>query len=169
MNGGIKMQNIADAMFIFIGMLLFIFLATIGAMGLNLLMNKFPKLKKVLYKIMDIQVCELSMAQRQAIANYINHQIINFMAEWSNGDSNTFKIYLSELNLDEYDEGVEEEIAIIEDLLLDEVESWDVVDDDLYIEVNSYVLEQRFNRQMVQWEHEGQLERAEYHRSRGVI
>ncbi|MFR6473465.1 MAG: hypothetical protein ACLUPE_14150, partial [Turicibacter sanguinis] len=133
------MQNIADAMFIFIGMLLFIFLATIGAMGLNLLMNKFPKLKKVLYKIMDIQVCELSMSQRQAIANYINHQIMNFMAEWSNGDSNTFKIYLSELNLDEYDEGVEEEIAIIEDLLLDEVESWDVVDDDLYIEVNSYV------------------------------
>ena len=163
------MQNIADAMFIFIGMLLFIFLATIGAMGLNLLMNKFPKLKKVLYKIMDIQVCELSMSQRQAIANYINHQIMNFMAEWSNGDSNTFKIYLSELNLDEYDEGVEEEIAIIEDLLLDEVESWDVVDDDLYIEVNSYVLEQRFNRQMVQWEREGQLERAEYHRSRGVI
>lgn len=91
------------------------------------------------------------------------------MAEWSNGDSNTFKIYLSELNLDEYDEGVEEEIAIIEDLLLDEVESWDVVDDDLYIEVNSYVLEQRFNRQMAQWEREGQLERAEYHRSRGVI
>ncbi|WP_278474853.1 hypothetical protein [Turicibacter sanguinis] len=163
------MQNIADAMFIFIGMLLFIFLATIGAMGLNLLMNKFPKLKKVLYKIMDIQVCELSMSQRQAIANYINHQIMNFMAEWSNGDSNTFKIYLSELNLDEYDEGVEEEIAIIEDLLLDEVESWDVVDDDLYIEVNSYVLEQRFNRQMAQWEREGQLERAEYHRSRGVI
>lgn len=163
------MQNIADAMFIFIGMLLFIFLATIGTMGLNLLMNKFPKLKKVLYKIMDIQVCELSMSQRQAIANYINHQIINFMAEWSNGDSNTFKIYLSELNLDEYDEGVEEEIAIIEDLLLDEVESWDVVDDDLYIEVNSYVLEQRFNRQMAQWEREGQLERAEYHRSRGVI
>ena len=163
------MQNIADAMFIFIGMLLFIFLATIGAMGLNLLMNKFPKLKKVLYKIMDIQVCELSMSQRQAIANYINHQIMNFMAEWSNGDSNTFKIYLSELNLDEYDEGVEAEIAIIEDLLLDEVESWDVVDDDLYIEVNSYVLEQRFNRQMAQWEREGQLERAEYHRSRGVI
>ena len=163
------MQNIADAMFIFIGMLLFTFLATIGTMGLNLLMNKFPKLKKVLYKIMDIQVCELSMSQRQAIANYINHQIINFMAEWSNGDSNTFKIYLSELNLDEYDEGVEEEIAIIEDLLLDEVESWDVVDDDLYIEVNSYVLEQRFNRQMAQWEREGQLERAEYHRSRGVI
>ncbi|MDB8564563.1 hypothetical protein [Turicibacter sanguinis] len=163
------MQNIADAMFIFIGMLLFIFLATIGTMGLNLLMNKFPKLKKVLYKIMDIQVCELSMSQRQAIANYINHQIINFMAEWSNGDSNTFKIYLSELNLDEYDEGVKEEIAIIEDLLLDEVESWDVVDDDLYIEVNSYVLEQRFNRQMAQWEREGQLERAEYHRSRGVI
>ena len=163
------MQNIADAMFIFIGMLLFIFLATIGTMGLNLLMNKFPKLKKVLYKIMDIQVCELSMSQRQAIANYINHQIMNFMAEWSNGDSNTFKIYLSELNLDEYDEGVEEEIAIIEDLLLDEVESWDVVDDDLYIEVNSYVLEQRFNRQMAQWEREGQLERAEYHRSRGVI
>ena len=43
------------------------------------------------------------------------------------------------------------------------------MDDDLYIEVNSYVLEQRFNRQMAQWEREGQLERAEYHRSRGVI
>ena len=91
-----------------------------------------------------------SLAVDAKLKDLINEEIEN----WEDGQSCTFKFSFSEVGL--VHEPSESDLEIL-------------VSDLPYIEVNSYVLEQRFNRQMAQWEREGQLERAEYHRSRGVI
>lgn len=165
-----KMNDALDAGLMIVGMFLFAFIASVCLIWLQYMMKKNVWLRKAINNLTNINECVLEHEQRIEIANKINSQVIDFMKDWSEGDSNIFTIDLFDIHLGGYDDGVIEEMEIIEVGLGIEIESWTLTDDEeLALEINTHALQRVYERKMVRWHKERQLENEEYIGSRGVI
>lgn len=160
------MNLLADFTIYAFAMLLVGFIAAIVCIWVQTLLKR----NETFNKILGIEVCKLNHEERTEIANKINNQVIEFMNDWNDGDSNICTIDLFKIDLGGYDDGVVEEMEIIEYGLGIEVESWTLTDDEeLALEINTHALQQVYERKVSKWNKERQLENEEYIGSRGVI
>lgn len=163
------MNEVLDAGLMIVGMFLFAFIASICLIWLQYMMKKNVWLRKAINNLTNINECVLDYEKRIEIANEINHQVIEFMNDWTEGDSNIFTIDLFDINLGGYDEGVDAEMTIIEERLGIEIESWTLTDDEeLALEINTHALQNVYEQKMVNWCRENKLESEEYWSNRGV-
>lgn len=160
------MNLLADFTIYALAMLFVGFIAAIICIWIQTLLKK----NETFNKILGIEVCKFNHEERIEIAKKINSQVIEFMNDWSEGDSNIFTIDLFDIHLGGYDEGVVVEMEIIEEQLGIEIESWTLTDDEeLALEINTHALQQVYERKMANWCRENKFESEEFWSSRGVI
>lgn len=133
---------------------------------------KKPIIKKAL-NAFGIEVLELSEEERMAVLDRLDYQVKLFAEDWEEGQKNSFEIPLPKLGIDDEAIGVKRELEKLRDRLvyLPSVEEIELVEDEynLIVTVDENVLIACYEAQLDEWKTQGQLERYEYYRSRGVI
>lgn len=137
-----------------------------------------PFIKKVL-NAFEIEVLELTEEQRMGILEKLDYEIKEFVQGWVEGDSNVLEIPLFKLGLDAEAIGFKKELEALEGALMylsvvehgDVVESIGVCEDGFYLqlEIDKNTLKAFYETRLDEWREQGELERAEYWSSRGVI
>ena len=133
---------------------------------------KKPVIKKAL-NAFGIEVLELSEEERMAVLERLDYYVKEFAEDWEEGQKNSFEIPLPKLGIDDEAIGVKRELEKLRDRLvyLPSVEEIELAEDDynLVVTVDENVLIACYEAQLDEWKTQGQLERYEYYRSRGVI
>lgn len=133
---------------------------------------KKPIIKKAL-NAFGIEVLELSEEERMAVLDRLDYQVKLFAEDWEEGQKNSFQIPLPKLGIDDEAIGVKRELVKLRDRLvyLPSVEEIELAEDEynLIVTVDENVLIACYEAQLQEWKTQGQLERYEYYRSRGVI
>ena len=133
---------------------------------------KKPIIKKAL-NAFGIEVLELSEEERMAVLDRLDYQVKLFAEDWEEGQKNSFEIPLPKLGIDDEAIGVKRELEKLRDRLvyLPSVEEIELAEDEynLIVTVDENVLIACYEAQLQEWKTQGQLERYEYYRSRGVI
>lgn len=133
---------------------------------------KKPIIKKAL-NAFGIEVLELSEEERMAVLDRLDYQVKLFAEDWEEGQKNSFEIPLPKLGIDDEAIGVKRELEKLRDRLvyLPSVEEIELAEDEynLIVTVDENVLIACYEAQLDEWKTQGQLERYEYYRSRGVI
>lgn len=131
-----------------------------------------PLVKKAL-NAFGIEVLELSEEERMAVLDRLDYQVKLFAEDWEEGQKNSFEIPLPKLGIDDEAIGVKRELEKLRDRLvyLPSVEEIELAEDEynLIVTVDENVLIACYEAQLDEWKTQGQLERYEYYRSRGVI
>lgn len=135
-------------------------------------LSKRPYTKKIL-NVFGIEVLELTEEERMAVLSRLDYQVKLFAEEWEEGQRNSFEVPLPKLGIDDEAIGVKREIEELRNQLvyLPSVEDIELSEDryNLIVTVDEGVLKACYEAQLREWTTQGQLERVEYHRSRGVI
>ena len=131
-----------------------------------------PLVKKVL-NAFGIEVLNLTEEERMAVLSRLDYQVKLFAEEWEEGQRNSFEVPLPKLGIDDEAIGVKREIEELRNQLvyLPSVEDIELSEDryNLIVTVDESVLKACYEAQLQEWTTQGQLERVEYYRSRGVI
>lgn len=131
-----------------------------------------PLVKKVL-NAFGIEVLNLTEDERMAVLSRLDYQVKLFAEDWEEGQRNSFEVPLPKLGIDDEAIGVKREIEELRNQLvyLPSVEDIELSEDryNLIVTVDESVLKACYEAQLQEWTTQGQLERVEYHRSRGVI
>lgn len=90
-----------------------------------------------------------------------------FIQNWNEGQRKTFEVGIYELGISRMPNEGEIDSIGTEITYITSIES--VEDDMLLIEVDENVLKACYEAQLDEWKTQGQLERVEYYRTRGVI
>lgn len=129
-------------------------------------------IKKVL-NAFEIEVLELTEEERMAVLERLDYYVKEFAEDWEECQKNSFEIPLPKLGIDDEAIGVKRELDQLRDRLvyLPSVEEIELAEDEynLIVTVDENVLIACYEAQLQEWKTQGQLERYEYHRSRGVI
>lgn len=135
-------------------------------------LSKRPYTKKIL-NVFGIEVLELTEEERMAVLSRLDYQVKLFAEEWEEGQRNSFEVPLPKLGIDDEAIGVKREIEELRNQLvyLPSVEDIELSEDryNLIVTVDESVLKACYEAQLQEWTTQGQLERVEYYRSRGVI
>lgn len=135
-------------------------------------LSKRPYTKKIL-NVFGIEVLELTEEERMAVLSRLDYQVKLFAEEWEEGQRNSFEVPLPKLGIDDEAIGVKRELVKLRDRLvyLPSVEEIELAEDEynLIVTVDENVLIACYEAQLQEWKTQGQLERYEYYRSRGVI
>lgn len=133
---------------------------------------KKPIIKKALNTV-GIEVLELTEEERMAVLDRLDYYVKEFAEDWEEGKKNSFKIPLPKLGINDEAIGVKRELERLRDRLvyLPSVEEIELAEDEynLIVTVDENVLMACYEAQLQEWKTQGQLERYEYYRSRGVI
>ena len=120
-----------------------------------------------------IEVLELTEEERMAVLERLDYYVKEFAEDWEEGQKNSFEIPLPKLGIDDEAIGVKRELEKLRDRLvyLPSVEEIELAEDEynLIVTVDENVLIACYEAQLQEWKTQGQLERYEYYRSRGVI
>ena len=131
-----------------------------------------PLVKKTL-NVFGIEVLELTEDERMAVLSRLDYQVKLFAEDWEEGQKNSFQIPLPKLGIDDEATGVKRELVKFRDRIvnLPSVEEIELAEDEynLIVTVDENVLIACYEAQLQEWKTQGQLERYEYYRSRGVI
>ena len=131
-----------------------------------------PLVKKVL-NAFGIEVLNLTEDERMAVLSRLDYQVKLFAEDWEEGQRNSFEDPLPKLGIDDEAIGVKREIEELRNQLvyLPSVEDIELSEDryNLIVTVDEGALKDCYEAQLQEWTTQGQLERVEYHRSRGVI
>ena len=131
-----------------------------------------PLVKKVL-NAFGIEVLNLTEDERMEVLSRLDYQVKLFAEEWEEGQRNSFEVPLPKLGIDDEAVGVGYEIEQLRNQLvyLPSVEDIELSEDryNLIVTVDEDVLMACYEAQLQEWTTQGQLERVEWHRSRGVI
>lgn len=131
-----------------------------------------PLIKKAL-NAFELEVLELTEEERMAVLERLDYYVKEFAEDWEEGQKNSFEIPLPKLGIDDEAIGVKRELVKLRDRLvyLPSVEEIELAEDEynLIVTVDENVLIACYEAQLQEWKTQGQLERYEYHRSRGVI
>lgn len=135
-------------------------------------LSKRPYTKKIL-NAFGIEVLELTEEERMAVLSRLDYQVKLFAEDWEEGQRNSFEVPLQKLGIDDEAVGVKREIEELRNQLvyLPSVEDIELSEDryNLIVTVDESVLKACYEAQLQEWTTQGQLERVEYYRSRGVI
>ena len=135
-------------------------------------LSKRPYTKKLL-NAFGIEVLELTEDERMAVLSRLDYQVKLFAEDWEEGQRNSFEVPLQKLGIDDEAVGVKREIEQLRNQLvyLPSIEDIELAEDryNLIVTVDESVLKACYEAQLQEWTTQGQLERAEYYRSRGVI
>lgn len=135
-------------------------------------LSKRPYTKKIL-NAFGIEVLELTEEERMAVLSRLDYQVKLFAEDWEEGQRNSFEVPLPKLGIDDEAIGVKGEIEEFRNQLvyLPSVEDIELSEDryNLIVTVDENVLNACYEAQLQEWTTQGQLERVEYYRSRGVI
>ena len=135
-------------------------------------LSKRPYTKKIL-NAFGIEVLELTEEERMAVLSRLDYQVKLFAEDWEEGQRNSFEVPLQKLGIDDEAVGVKREIEQLRNQLvyLPSIEDIELAEDryNLIVTVDESVLKACYEAQLQEWTTQGQLERAEYYRSRGVI
>lgn len=135
-------------------------------------LSKRPYTKKIL-NAFGIEVLELTEEERMAVLSRLDYQVKLFAEDWEEGQRNSFEVPLPKLGIDDEAIGVKREIEELRNQLvyLPSVEDIELSEDryNLIVTVDENVLNACYEAQLQEWTTQGQLERVEYYRSRGVI
>lgn len=133
---------------------------------------KKPIIKKAL-NAFGIEVLELTEEERMAVLERLDYYVKEFAEDREEGQKNSFEIPLPKLGIDDEAIGVKRELVKLRDRLvyLPSVEEIELAEDEynLIVTVDENVLIACYEAQLQEWKTQGQLERYEYYRSRGVI
>ena len=133
---------------------------------------KKPIIKKALNTV-GIEVLQLTEEKRMAVLDRLDYYAKEFAEGWEEGKRNSFKIPLRKLGINDEAIGVKRELEKLRDRLvyLPSVEEIELAEDEynLIVTVDENVLIACYEAQLDEWKTQGQLERYEYKRSRGVI
>lgn len=131
-----------------------------------------PIVKKALNSFC-IDVVDFSEDERMAVLSRLDYQVKLFAEDWEEGQRNSFEVPLPKLGIDDEAIGVKREIEELRNQLvyLPSVEDIELSEDryNLIVTVDEIVLKACYEAQLQEWTTQGQLERVEYYRSRGVI
>jgi hypothetical protein len=131
-----------------------------------------PIVKKALNSFC-IDVVDFSEDERMAVLSRLDYQVKLFAEDWEEGQRNSFEVPLPKLGIDDEAIGVKREIEELRNQLvyLPSVEDIELSEDryNLIVTVDESVLKACYEAQLQEWTTQGQLERVEYYRSRGVI
>ena len=131
-----------------------------------------PLVKKVL-NAFGIEVLNLTEDERMAVLSRLDYQVKLFAEDWEEGQRNSFEVPLPKLGIDDEAIGIKREIEELRNQLvyLPSVEDIELSEDryNLIVTVDESVLKACYEAQLQEWTTQGQLERAEYWASRGVI
>ena len=131
-----------------------------------------PLMKKAL-NAFGIEVLDLTEEERMGVLDRLDYQVKLFAEDWEEGQKNSFEIPLPKLGIDDEAIGVKRELEKLRDRLvyLPSVENIELAEDEynLIVTVDENVLIACYEAQLDEWKTQGQLERYEYYRSRGVI
>lgn len=129
--------------------------------------------QKACLKVVGIEVLELTEDERMAVLSRLDYQVKLFAEDWEEGQRNSFEVPLPKLGIDDEAIGVKREIEELRNQLvyLPSVEDIELSEDryNLIVTVDESVLKACYEAQLQEWTTQGQLERVEYYRSRGVI
>lgn len=129
--------------------------------------------QKACLKVVGIEVLELTEEERVEVLSRLDYQVKLFAEEWEEGQRNSFEVPLPKLGIDDEAIGVKREIEELRNQLvyLPSVEDIELSEDryNLIVTVDESVLKACYEAQLQEWTTQGQLERVEYYRSRGVI
>lgn len=129
--------------------------------------------QKACLKVVGIEVLELTEEERMEVLSRLDYQVKLFAEEWEEGQRNSFEVPLPKLGIDDEAIGVKREIEELRNQLvyLPSVEDIELSEDryNLIVTVDESVLKACYEAQLQEWTTQGQLERVEYYRSRGVI
>lgn len=135
-------------------------------------LSKRPYTKKIL-NAFGIEVLELTEDERMTVLSRLDYQVKLFAEDWEEGQRNSFEVPLPKLGIDDEAIGVKREIEELRNQLvyLPSVEDIELSEDryNLIVTVDENVLNACYEAQLQEWTTQGQLERVEYYRSRGVI
>lgn len=135
-------------------------------------LSKRPYTKKLL-NAFGIEVLELTEDERMSVLSRLDYQVKLFAEDWEEGQRNSFEVPLPKLGIDDEVVGVKREIEKLRNQLvyLPSVEDIELSEDryNLIVTVDESVLKACYEAQLQEWTTQGQLERVEYYRSRGVI
>lgn len=163
------MQNLADASFMVIGMLVFFFIAAL----IGLWAETYIMKSEFMRKLMCIEECNLSEEQRMGLISKLDYRIKEFVEGWKEGEVSVLAIPLFKLGLDGESHGIEKEIETLRNRLiyLSCVESVNMCDDhfNLLVSIDINVLNAFYEARLQEWRTQGELERVEYYSSRGVF
>ena len=163
------MQNLADASFMIIGMLVFFFIVAL----IGLWAEPYIMKSEFMKKLMCIEECKLSEEQRMGLISKLDYRVKDFVEDWKEGESNILAIPLFKLGLDGESHGIKKEIETLRNRLvyLACVESVSMCDDrfNLLVSIDINVLNAFYEARLQEWREQGELERVEYYSSRGVI
>lgn len=144
---------------------------TLDALDSSDLVTK-PYIKKLLDAV-GMEVIDLSEEERMGVIEKLDYYVKKFAENWSEGDSNIASINLSKLGIFGDAVGLQREINALREKLvyLPTVEEIEVCEDrfNLLVTVDEDVLMACYEAKLDEWKTQGQLERYEYCRSRGVI
>ena len=135
-------------------------------------LSKRPYTKELL-NAFGIEDLELTEDERMAVLSRLDYQVKLFAEDWEEGQRNSFEVPLPKLGIDDEAIGVKREIEELRNQLvyLPSVEDIELSEDryNLIVTVDESVLKACYEAQLQEWTTQGQLERVEYYRSRGVI
>lgn len=135
-------------------------------------LSKRPYTKKIL-NAFGIEVLELTEEERMAVLSRLDYQVKLFAEDWEEGQRNSFEVPLPKLGIDDEAIGVKREIEELRNQLvyLPSVEDIELSEDryNLIVTVDEGALKDCYEAKLQEWTTQGQLERVEYYRSRGVI
>ena len=135
-------------------------------------LSRRPYTKKLL-NLVGIEVLELTEEERMVVLSRLDYQVKLFAEDWEEGQRNSFEVPLPKLGIDDESVGVGYEIEQLRNQLvyLPSVEDIELSEDryNLIVTVDESVLMACYEAQLQEWTTQGQLERVEWHRSRGVI
>ena len=129
-------------------------------------LSKRPYTKKIL-NAFGIEVLELTEEERMAVLSRLDYQVKLFAEDWEEGQRNSFEVPLQKLGIDDEAVGVKREIEQLRNQLVYLPSIEDIYN--LIVTVDESVLKACYEAQLQEWTTQGQLERVEYYRSRGVI
>lgn len=131
-----------------------------------------PLVKKVL-NAFGIEVLNLTEEERMAVLSRLDYQVKLFAEDWEEGQRNSFEVPLPKLGIDDEAIGVKREIEELRNQLvyLPSVEDIELSEDryNLIVTVDEGALKDCYKAKLQEWTTQGQLERVEYYRSRGVV
>lgn len=135
-------------------------------------LSKRPYTKKLL-NAFGIEVLELTEDERMAVLSRLDYQMKLFAEDWEEGQRNSFEVPLQKLGIDDEAVGVKREIEQLRNQLvyLPSIEDIELAEDryNLIVTVDESVLKACYEARLDEWREQGELERAEYWSSRGVI
>ncbi|MDE5978199.1 MAG: hypothetical protein K2G70_07050 [Turicibacter sp.] len=137
------------------------------------LANQSIVMKRV-FKLLGI--IELSEEEKMDVIREIEYRVKSHVENWFESDDEIVEIPLSKLGLNSDAVGFEEVFkcicALIEESSVHEyIEDVTICDEDFYLQIHldMHAVRDYFDERLKEWHEQGELERAEYYRSRGVI